>query len=233
MLTSPWGTQSPPHGWRFRQAVMKWDMPAPVSQTLDSAAQQILKVRVKNPAITAANKLSTNLDSIKDELITYNALLNGVPVSPVLPKSEPRRLLPQVVQDAAAAVKRTAQGSGAILDWLNAGAPSVPQEQANSRAQTCVACPKLDRESGKWFTIPAAELLRKALDKLGRKLETPFDSQLGQCSVCLCPMALKSHMPLYPWIMPKTKPEVYAEFPPNCWIRRENEAQASNHPHSG
>lgn len=227
MLTSPWGTNTPPHGWRFRQAHLKWDMPAPVSQTLDSAAQQIRKVRVKNPAITAANRLSTNLEAIKDELIQYNALLNGVPVGPVLPKSEPRRLLPQVVQDAAAAVVRVAQGSGAILDWLNAGAPSVPQEQATARAHTCAMCPKLDRgEIGKWFTVPAAEMLRKAVARLqDKKLETVYDGQLGLCTVCQCPMKLKVHMPIVS-IMAHTKPDVYAELDPVCWIRSETKASS-------
>lgn len=221
MLTSPWGTQTPPKGWQFHQSHMKWDMPAPVSQTLDSAAQLVLKVRLKNPAITAANKLSTNLDAIKDELIVFNALANHVPVGPVLPKSEPRRLLPQVVQDAAAAVKDVALDGANLLEWLADG-QAVPAAQSAQRALVCSECPENDKQlAGRWYMVPVSEMLRKALEKRSDlKLSTPYDEKLGSCRACHCVLPLKVHPPI-DRVMKRMTPEKISKLDPKCWILRE------------
>jgi hypothetical protein len=113
-------------------------------------------------------------------------------------------------------IKRAAQGTAVIVDWLTSGGAPVAQELADKRAEICVLCPK--NVQGAWFTTAPAELIRSTLE--ARKdlvLATPSDANLKSCSVCKCLMRLKVWCPLE-HIVSKTKPEIMAEFPRNCWI---------------
>ena len=106
-----------------------------------------------------------------------------------------------------------------VLDWLTSGGAPVAQELANARAATCIGCVK--NVDGSWFTVAPAELIKSTLE--ARKdlvLVTPSDAALKSCDVCKCLNRLKVWCPLA-HIEAKTKPEIMAEFPTNCWIKQE------------
>jgi hypothetical protein len=52
------------------------------------------------------------------------------------------------------------------------------------------------------------------------KLSTPFDDQLGVCEACLCPMALKVHVP-FEKFFPHMTAEAKDALDNACWIRKE------------
>ena len=183
-----------------------------------ASVDAIRNVRLKNPALTAKFNLSTDPGVIGDELIKFNRLRLGVPEpSPSFFQSRSSQLPSRVVA-AAADIKRAASGTAVVLDWLTSGGNPVAQELANKRAVICAACPK--NAEGSWFTTAPAELIRITLEaRKDLKLETPSDAALKSCDVCKCLMRLKVWCPLE-HIVAKTKPEVMAEFPGNCWIAK-------------
>jgi len=76
---------------------------------------------------------------------------------------------------------------------------------------------------GSWYTTAPAELIREALSaRADLKLATPFDEQLKSCDVCRCLNKLKVWCPLE-HIVKKTKPDVMAEFPRECWIAKHDQ----------
>jgi hypothetical protein len=208
-------TQTPPGGWIFYQPQTGWHMPNPVSVTFSQAVVLIIKHRLANGAITAKNSLSTNQTAVEDELDAYTRLRLGIPA---VPKTIPLRPSPSLVAGAAAEVKRAAQGTGVILDWLTSGGAPVDQETANKRAAICIECPR--NVPGSWFTVAPAELIRNTLSARSElKLETPSDASLKSCDVCKCLMRLKVWVPLH-FIKDHTPTNIMAEFPGNCWINK-------------
>ena len=171
--------------------------------------------RKANPVITAKYKLSTNPVEVGNELEKYTKLCLGI-VDPAPSFFQPSSRPQNRVVAAAADIKRAAQGTAVVLDWLTSGGKPVAQELANARAKTCVACPK--NVAGSWYTTAPAELIRETLSaRSDLKLETPDDAGLKSCDVCRCLNRLKVWCPMQ-HITSHTKPEIMAEFPPNCWI---------------
>lgn len=213
----------PSGGWRFRQVQTGWEIKNPVSVTFSQATVEIIKHRMKNPAICAKHNLSTEPDVVSAELMTYNRKRLGIPEPSA--KQAPffgHRSLGAHVADAAAKIRRAAQGTGVILDWWNSKAPPVVPELASQRAQVCIACPK--HTEGDWFTVAPATLIKEAIAaRSDVKIETPYDDQLKSCGVCMCLMRLKVHCPLE-YILAKTKPEIMAEFPSSCWVKNHDGA---------
>ena len=127
---------------------------------------------------------------------------------------------------AVAGVKRAAQGSAVWLDWLAHGGIPEAQPLPEARAQTCVDCPK--NVAGEWYVNAPAGLLKAAIEEWKRatgkdfSFETSQGDKLKSCAVCLCLSKIKVFVPLK-HILEKTKPEVLAEFPPNCWITRRDQ----------
>ena len=219
MLNNPWGSTVPPQGWQFRQPQMNWDMPYPVSQTIDSATKEIIKVRLKNPALTAKHNLSTHFAVVQDELIKFNAMRTGTALAPPTSFTNPLRSLPQAVGVLAAAVKRTAEGGALLLEWEESGQPPVSADTASRRASFCVECPKNGKgDMTRWYTIPVSEMLRKRMARVhAMKLTTPYDDQLGICEACLCPLALKVWTPM-DLIQKRLKAEQRSALWEKCWI---------------
>ena len=208
-------SQTPSGGWIFYQPQTGWHMPNPVSVTFGQTVILIIKHRLANGAISAKNSLSTNQFSVEEELDTNTRLRLGIPA---LPKTIPLRASPSLLAGAAAEVKRAAQGTGVILDWLTSGGAPVDQATANKRAEICITCPR--NVPGSWFTVAPAELIRNTLSaRSDLKLETPSDQSLKSCDVCKCLMRLKVWVPLH-FIKDHTNPDVMAEFPSNCWINK-------------
>jgi hypothetical protein len=213
----------PPGGWAFRQSQTGWAAPSPVSSTFDQTVVLIIQHRLKNPAIVAKHKLSTDPAVVGDELMKFNRLRLGIP-EPQAPGAffAPSRSLPERVVAVAENIKRAAQGTSVVLDWLASGGTPVAPELAEKRAAICVACPH--NTPGDWYTVAPAEIIKAALDaRSDLKLATTHDAELKSCAVCRCLLKLKVHTPLS-FIVQHTKPEIMAEFPPSiCWIARRDQ----------
>lgn len=217
----------PPGGWQFRQPQTGWSAPNPISNTFDQQKINIIKHRSANPAICVRHKLSTDPATVGDELENFNRLRLGLPAKQVAPSffhSSPS--LSGRAAAVAVGIKRAAQGTAVALDWIQSGGDPVDQALAEKRAQTCVDCPK--NVEGAWFTTGPAELLRsavkgwQALKGKDFPFETAQGDKLKSCDVCKCLMRLKVFCPL-DHILNKTKPEIMAELPPNCWIKKRDQ----------
>jgi hypothetical protein len=207
-------------GWKFRQPQTNWENPyALVGKEVSITA--IRKHRLANPAIAAKHGLSTDPAVIENELVAFNQARGALPppVQPTFFQPSSSRLPSRVVA-AAADIKRAAQGTAVVLDWLTSGGAPVAQELASRRAATCIGCVK--NVEGSWFTVAPAELIKNTLEaRKDLKLVTPSDAALQSCDVCKCLNRLKVWCPIK-HIVAKTKPEIMAEFPTTCWIKCES-----------
>lgn len=207
----------PNGGWAFRQPQTNWENPMRLVG-FKASVDAIRKHRTANIAITAKHNLATDPDAVGQELLAYTRKRLGISPPPTSFFSQSSSRLPSRVVAAAGTIKRAAQGTAVVLDWLTSGGPPVAQALANKRAAICVACPM--NVQGDWFTVAPAELIKSTLEsRKDLKLETPSDSNLKSCNVCKCLMRLKVWVPL-DFITKNTKPEIMAEFPLNCWIAR-------------
>ena len=203
----------PGGGWTFRQPQTNWTNPMALVG-FKASVDAIRKHRLANPAITAKHKLATDPTSIGDELETYTRARLGIPAAPVSFFHPSNSRLPSRVLAAAAVIKRAAQGTGVVLDWLTSGGPAVAQDIAEKRAAICVACPK--NIEGSWYTVAPANLIKSTLEaRKDLRLETRSDGLLKSCDVCKCLMRLKVWVPLE-YIVKNTKAEIMAEFPPTA-----------------
>jgi len=216
----------PPGGWQFYQPETTWRAPNPISNTLTQTTNNLVAMRKKNPAITAKFKLATNVEVVKSEVIKFNRKRLGLSEVAPVPFSEPHSQfrsagVAAAVGDSISGLKRAAQGTAVVIDWLRSGGNPVAQELANKRAEICVACPQ--NQPGSWYTVAPAQLIKETLEaRKDLTLATPFDDKLQSCNVCRCLLVLKVHTPLE-FILSKTKPHIMAEFPPNCWIARKDQ----------
>ena len=191
----------------------------------DASVTAIMKHRLANPAITAKHNLSTDPVLIANELDKYTRTRLGIPEPSFFRRSRRQSSPLSSVVDAAAGIKRAAQGTAVVLDWLGSGGDPVAQELGEKRAAICVACP--NNVPGSWYTVAPAELIREAVKAWQAikgnnfAFETSQGDNLKSCDVCKCLMRLKVWCPILP-ILEKTKPEVMAEFPSNCWIARKD-----------
>lgn len=204
-------------GWQYRQPQTGWVNPAAMIGE-DASVDAIRKHRLANPAIATKHQLSTDREVIRRELIAFQQARGALPPDQV-PASffqQGRSSLPVRVLADVAAIKRAAQGTAVVLDWLTSGGAPVAQELANRRSEICVACPK--NVDGSWYTTAPAELIKHTLEaRKDLTLVTSHDTSLKSCDVCKCLNRLKVWCPLS-HILSKTKPEIMAEFPSHCWI---------------
>lgn len=222
---------TPPGGWQFHSPQTGWNAPTPVASTFDQTVNLIIKHRRANPAIVAKHKLSTDPAVVSQELIKFQQIRGALPPDPI-PKMTPPLSSPRMagaVRDAVAAVRKVASGAALLFEWEEAGMPHVEQSVADTRASTCVVCPK--NQKGKnltdIFTVPVADMIKKKMERLDQiNLKTSYDLELAVCSACLCPMRTKVWMPL-DLILKRMKPETKSELNqanPKCWILQESES---------
>ena len=189
-----------------------------------ASVEAIVKHRLANRAITAKHSLATDPRAVAEELKKYTRLRLGIPdpVPPRAPFFQSSSSLSDRVVAAAGNVKRAAQGTAVILDWLMSGGQPVEQVLADKRAAVCATCPK--NVEGDWYTVAPATLIKETLEaRKDLKLETPSDAQLKSCGVCRCLLKLKAWVPMH-YITAHTKPEIMAEFPAEwCWIARRDQ----------
>ena len=108
-------------------------------------------------------------------------------------------------------------GAKTIGEWLGAGAMSVPQRQAQARANTCLSC--ADNIKGDIFTGAVADIVRKQIElKNSLQLRVSGERSLGKCRNCGCVLRLKVHVPLKNLGLDATEIE---KFPAHCWQRTE------------
>jgi hypothetical protein len=118
-------SQVPPGGWRYYQPQSKWSVPNPVSQTFGQAVQLIIKHRMANPALVLKHGLKTDVASVEQELDSYRVRLK---IRSIAPKTDARQHSLSLVAGAVADIKRAAQGTGVIIDWLTSGGQPVDQK---------------------------------------------------------------------------------------------------------
>lgn len=200
----------------FYQTQTKWrSRPG----SFDNIVDQIISHRLQNAWI----KQPTDRETVIQELDQFCANVcaqmgwgdyitggENIPKTPPPPSSLGQRLT------------NVAAGAEVIVEWLDDGAEAVHPTIADKRAEVCVGCP-LNGKGGleKWFTVPASEGIRRALNsRREMKLGTSHDDLLGVCEACLCPLKLKVHIPLER-IKRKLSQAVITQLHPKCWITNE------------
>ncbi len=222
-----------PGGFQFYIPELKWSAPRNVS--FDQVVKAAIAARSGNPTLTRQKGWSLDYNVVSDEVDQFNARIcesqgwnnyittAGAASVPKLPPRDQDTIL-QNLRTAAVASKELVRGAKTLIEFLDSGEPTVPQDQAERRAATCGVCPK--NEPGdltKWFTVPASELIRRQLEKAqARHLKTSQDENLNLCTACHCPLRLKVHIPL-DWITKRLSPEQMARLKeaPVCWILQE------------
>jgi len=222
-------TQAPPDGFLYEQVKTGWQSwkVDPLSQwDFKRLCQSLQQHRMANPQFGFVTDMAT----IEQEVDMSNALrvarmpntesyvINDSAPIPKLPAPKTLGLL----QAVAGAVKKVERGIEAIDEFRQSGEPPVERSLAEHRAAVCAGCPKNGQgDFTKWFTVPAAELIRKKIEIAhNAALQTIYDKHLGVCEACLCPLKLKVHFPLR-FIMNHTDGETLQALDPKCWIREE------------
>lgn len=225
-----------PYGFRFQQPEINWIAPRNIS--FDSLVRSIIAARLANPVQMAKHGWSTDYNHVAREADEFNARLcqsHGwkeyimQSSHPVDPKFHPlnQSAVLQSLRDAAARAKELVQGAKTLVEWIDSGDSPVPQELAERRAAVCLQCPK--NEPGdftKWFTTPAAELIRRqVLRSQARSMTTAHDEKLNLCTACHCPLKLKVHVPIE-WITKRLTDQQKAGLAQgkDCWILAESRA---------
>lgn len=198
----------------------------PLAYTFDATVEAIIKHRRKNPAITAKHKLSLDFNEVATELENFTKKrLHIVDSSPKL-VAPSRGILSRAGAAVVGNLRNIAVGAQNLLAWSESG-KVVPQEVADARGLICTAggpgntrCPM--NGQGDWkqlFTAPAAELIKNQLAaKSSMKLATKYDSTLGVCEVCACPLPLKVWSPLE-FALRKMSKETKDKLPEWCWMK--------------
>lgn len=226
----------PQGGWVFYQPQTGWWAPDPMSNSFNYQVANIIAHRRKNPRFN----LALDPDTVAFDLEQYTcSRLNGnpqwclpdasdVPNSPTEPdaqkktsQSEPERS-PGVVARLVAKARKLRDGERIITAWLGDSMAPVSQSLADTRAVTCLNCPK--HNQGDWFSrvtgTVAEAVLEIARVKNALGLSATNESGLGTCEVCLCHMATKVWIPIH-HIRDNTSPETLTELHANCWIKTE------------
>lgn len=240
--------RNPPQGWLFRQAETNWTNPLPMATTFEKTVKAIVAMRLNNPRhkletdpLKVADELEqytvTRLknheqwcapdmrDLPEEQQIAEVKKKEEIPEPPgkeILSFPPQRELGPGRSVRLAAAVSHSANGYRILRDWLGDGGKPVEPGRAEYRAHICGQCPRNVRSNwlGRVGAAVARAVLEQRREKTALAITVPNESELGTCDVCLCHLPLKVHVPL-PHIIKHTPPGVWAELPPNCWIRRE------------
>jgi hypothetical protein len=132
----------------------------------------------------------------------------------------------KILRGAVAAVETTKAGIGVWMDFIGEGGIPVDQKLATDRAFVCSDCPQ-NKQGGlrNWFIEKVVtEITQLAGIMKDLDVKTPHDAKLGVCEACLCPLALKAHVPMK-HIEKHTKPETWAKLDKRCWMLSETGRQ--------
>jgi hypothetical protein len=191
----------------------------------------VIANRKGNPHITKKHKLSTDYETVANEVDEFNAkvclrmnwkgyVANETPGGGPAFVPFPRNSLP-------ASFAKVAAGSRILAEWISSGAEAVVSNVSEARASVCAKCPL--NESGdltSFFTKPASEAIRRVLSLRSEwKLSTSHDEKLGVCSACGCPIKLMVHVPLE-WKLKRMSQETKDALHEECWVRHEEKLNA-------
>lgn len=111
--------------------------------------------------------------------------------------------------------KHLANGVEFISNWIGDGGIVVDKEEAQGRANICLACP--NNKLGLTVAAPVAAAVRKYLEfKNELELRVDGEKKLGSCELCGCELRLQI------WETPdrirsQMTPEETAKAPKHCW----------------
>lgn len=224
----------PPGGWAYTEPrVPGWS--APSHSSFDVVVNAIIALRKGNRWLITEHKLSTDLDTVSNEVDEYNAKRMvsmgydhfvqdaNVGVLQAAPFQRPQHpSLHRAV--ATSAVKRVTAGVGTLKEWWGDGLKSVDGHIAENRASICETCP-LNRDPN-WIEkliAAAAEKAKQFLEvKRALQLRTRFDDKLHFCDGCGCGIETKIWVPIN--VIRKTMiPEIKQALDPRCWQLHEKD----------
>lgn len=195
-----------PNGMFFYEPSTKWRSTPWAS--FNVIVDEVIAHRQGNPFLMQKLGKSTDRRAVENEVDQFTASVcdqmgwTGFTIggegTPPIPKPQASQFEISQLAAVGAKVRQLWTGVKTLNDWLESGAPGVAQELADSRAATCVACPKNGiGDFSAWFVKPVAGAIQRQVEKAQeRKMATASDDRLGVCDACLCPMRLKVHLPL-------------------------------------
>jgi len=220
-----------PQGMRFYDPVTKYEA-APGTSFRLICEQWAMAIR-GNGALARQAGLPTTMQGIEQAVEQYqvaicvkngwnNYLQGGSESAAPFPQAV---RTPQSRQTIRQSIKNVAAGSEILVEWIASGAEAVAPELANGRAAVCASCPLNEQgDWSRWFTVPVAAAIRKALDtRAAWKLSTPSDDRLMVCKACSCPLPLMVHVPLE-FKLKRMSAETKAALDPGCWLIAEEKA---------
>ena len=226
--------KSIPNGLTFYLPEIKWRAPGNYP-SFETISRGLLRAIEGNPALAAKHGWPTTIAAVENWVDLYNAtvcarmgwtdyiMTDTGGSSPKAPAPHQALSLSGLAA-AAAKAKALVGGAKTLMEWVDSNEPAVPAPVATHRAIVCSQCKENQKgDWTSWFTIPAAELIKRMLQRAqDRKLTTPRDDQLQCCLVCYCPMKLKVHVPIE-WIQKRMPVEERDKLKavPNCWIVQE------------
>jgi hypothetical protein len=226
-----------PNGMHFYLPAAKWKSPPGASfQRICDELEVVIRA---HPALAAKHKWPTDRVGIENWVDAYNATIcarmgwdtyimdetggGGSSTPKASPPHQQETL--RSLKDAAARAKELVAGAKHLAEWMGSKEGPVDKELALRRAQICSACPlNLEGDWTKWFTVPAAELIRRQVEQAtGLGLTTPADERLHLCEACHCPLRLKVHVPIA-HIAKALTPDMRAKLTngKDCWILAES-----------
>lgn len=210
-------------GWKFRQPQFgNWENKMALVG-FDASVKNIINARVANKALSIKHNLSTDYNTVADELIQYNRKLRGIPDTiPSFFRLSRSRLADVAAAANAKLIRRPATGIATLADWLGNDGKPVSQPLAEQRAAICAGCPQnKPGDLTAFFTRPVADLIRRQIEERNRmKLHTVHDEKLNVCDACGCPLKLKVHVPL-DFIKAHIKAPEWAALDARCWMLNE------------
>lgn len=224
-----------PYGMTFYLPALKWTPKPAKGASFNQICDQLEAVIKANPAMAAQNKWPKTKPEIENWVDFYNATLcekmgwegytlgeeaAGLSLPKVLSPSQRESL--KNLTAAAERAKELIAGARSLIEWDDSGEEAVPAETSASRAEVCAKCPLNSSEDlTKWFTVPAAELIKRRIERAqSRRLTTPKDDLLHLCTACHCPLKLKVHVPIA-WVRKRLTDEQKARLDTSCWILHE------------
>lgn len=218
----------PKQGWTFVQPQTRWTNPMAMVG-FDASVKAIIEHRRANKAITAKHRLSTDYDTVADELEAYTKARLGIPMAGPPSFFQWGRSNQAKKEEVAAAtnkwlrkISRLKTGVKTLRNWLGEGGVPVAKELSDQRSSVCSVCPK--NIAGDWlsmFVKPVSKILMAQIeDRNNMRLSTPNDDRIGLCDACGCPLKLKVHVPVDVIRRHMEAPEK-EKLDPGCWILSE------------
>jgi hypothetical protein len=212
-----------PNGYRFGLPEANWKSPPFAS--FEQIVNQVTRIVQANPALAQSKGWPTErvdvanwVDEFNAQICAMNGWVQYITDSTGGPFGSPKSV-------PLSSVANVAAGAKTLASWIAGGLHPVDHPKAEQRAKVCSACPKNQPgDMSNFFTRSASELLRMQMQTAQElDLTTPYDSKLGVCAACDCPMRLKVWTPLK-LILEHMLPEAKASLDPKCWIPGEEKS---------